>query len=113
MDKTDLARIKLLNDIINTKKIISNFYSRRKFHGNINQKLFVKFIIKNPLLINLQVSSIKLDCDFIPETKDDKESGIKINEEQSKNEISDINKLILSEEQCNLSPMEERQIELI
>ena len=112
LDKTDLARIKLLNDIINTKKIISNFYSRRKFHGNINQKLFVKFIIKNPLLINLQVSSIKLDCDFIPETKDDKESGIKINEEQSKNEISDINKLILSEEQCNLSPMEERQIEL-
>ena len=112
LDKTDLARIKLLDDIINTKKIISNYYSRRKFHGNINQKLFVKFIIKNPLLINLQVSSIKLDCDFIPEKKDDKESEIKINEEKSKNDISDTNNLIIKEEQCNLSPMEERQIEL-
>ena len=112
LDKTDLSRIKLLNDIINTKKTISNYYSRRKFYGNINQKLYIKCSIKNPLLINLQVSLIKLQCDFIPEKKDDNESEIKINEEKSKNTISNKNNLILNEEQCYLSPMEERQIEL-
>ena len=110
LDKTDISRIKLLNDIINTKKVISNYYSRRKFYGNINEKLYVKCSIKNPLLITLQVSSIKLQCDFIPETKDDNESEIKINEEKAKNEIGNKDNLILNEEQCNLSPMEERQI---
>ena len=82
LDKTDLARLKLLNDIINSKKPISNFYIRRKFYGNINQKLYVKCIIKNPLLITLQVSLIKLNCDFIPVKKDDNESEININEEK-------------------------------
>ena len=112
LDKTDLERLKLLNDIINTKKLISNYYSRRKFHGNINQKLYVKCTIKNPLLITLQVSSIKLYCDFIPEKKDDtnNESEIKINEEKSKNEIDFTKNLILNEEMCNMNPMEERQI---
>ena len=84
LDNVDIARIKLLNDIINTKKAISNFYSRRKFYGNINQKLFVKCIIKNPLLITLQVTSIKLHCDFIPEKKDNNNSEIKINDEKAK-----------------------------
>ena len=112
LDKTDLARIKLLNDIIKTNKIISNFYSRRKFFGNVNQKLYVKCTIKNPLLITLQVSSIKLHCDFIQEKKDDKDSEININEEKSKNDIDLNNNLILNEEMFNLAPMEERQIEL-
>ena len=112
LDKTDLSRIKLLNDIINSKKTISNFYSRRKFHGNINQKLYIKCIIKNPLLITLQVTSIKLHCDFIREKKDDNESEIKINEEQSKNDNNDISNLNLNEEMYNFAPMEERQIEL-
>ena len=112
LDKTDLARLKLLNDIINSKKPISNFYIRRKFYGNINQKLYVKCIIKNPLLITLQVSLIKLNCDFIPEKKDDNESEININEEKSKNDIEINNNLILNEEKFNLNPMEERIIEL-
>ena len=112
LDKTDLARLKLLNDIINSKKPISNFYIRRKFYGNINQKLYVKCIIKNPLLITLQVSLIKLNCDFIPEKKDDNESEININEEKSKNDIDINNNLILNEEKFNLNPMEERIIEL-
>ena len=112
LDKTDLARLKLLNDIINSKNPITNFYSRRKFFGNINQKLYVKCMIKNPLLITLQVSSIKLHCDFIPEKKDDNESGININEEKAKNDIDINNNLILNEEKFNLAPMEERKIEL-
>ena len=112
LDKTDLLRIKLLNDIINTKKTISNFYSRRKFNGNIKQKLYVKCTIKNPLFITLQISSIKLHCDFIPEKKDDNESEIKINEEELKYKIQKKNDLIFNEEMCDLNPLEERQIEL-
>ena len=110
LDNTDLSRIKLLNDIINTKASISNFYSRRIFQGNVNQKLYIKFTIKNPLLIKLQVSSIKLNCDFIPEKKNENDET-NINEEKNKNEV-DNEYLILNEEKCDLSPMEERQIEL-
>ena len=112
LDNVDIARIKLLNDIINTKKAISNFYSRRKFYGNINQKLFVKCLIKNPLLITLQVTSIKLHCDFIPEKKDDNNSEIKINDEKAKNDIDTQNNLILNEEKYDFAPMEEKLIEL-
>ena len=121
LDNRDLLRIKLLNDIINSKKMISNFYSRRQFYGNVNQKLYIKFLIKNPLLVDLQITSIKLFCDFIPEKKE-KEKGNeekKENDEKQKNEVEnkDIendnsNYLDYSEEQYNLSPMQECQIEL-
>ena len=131
LDNRDLLRLKLLNDIINTKKMISNFYSRRQFYGNINQKLYIKFIIKNPLLVNLEISSIKLFCDFIPEKKEN-ETENKINEDKSKEDKknedkSDENKtnennnninkeeiegLTYSEEKCNLLPMQESIIEL-
>jgi hypothetical protein len=107
--------------------MISNFYSRRQFNGNINQKLYIKFMIKNPLLVNLEISSIKLLCDFVPEKKEkekeneietkaneDKAKEDKTNEKKSNNIINneDIEGLIYSEEKCNLLPMQESQIEL-
>ena len=117
LDNTDLLRIKLLNDLIQYKKTISNFYSRRQFYGNVNQKLFIKFQIKNPLLVILQISSIKLFCDFIPEKeeKEEKEKTNKLNEDKSKdinNRENNIDCLTLSEGKCNLQPMEEIQMEL-
>ena len=127
LDNRDLLRLKLLNDIINSNKMISNFYSRRQFNGNINQKLYIKFMIKNPLLVNLEISSIKLLCDFVPEKKEkekeneietkaneDKAKEDKTNENKSNNIINneDIEGLIYSEEKCNLLPMQESQIEL-
>ena len=67
LDENDLNHIKLIHDLTNqTNKVIANVHTDRYFHGNINQKLFVKFMIKNPLNIEIQVSSVKLYCQFIP-----------------------------------------------
>ena len=117
LDNRDLLRIKLLNDIIQTKKMISNFYTRRQFYGNVNQKLYFKCTVKNPLLVILQISSIKLFCDFIPEKKENNtEVENKSNEEKSDNNNSNNNankdKLVYSEESFNLTPLQEVQLEL-
>ena len=107
LDNTDLLRLKLLNDIIQSKKMISNFYSRRQFYGNVNQKLYVKFSLKNPLLVILQISSIKLYCDFIPDINEAE------NKEKEKNENNtEKDYLTYSEEKINLIPMQECQMEL-
>ena len=123
LDNIDLSRIKLLNDIIQSKKMISNFHSRRQFYGNVNQKLLVKFTIKNPLLVILQVTSIKLLCDFIPEKKDEetknKEKNTENKEKEKVDEYNSISNnknysdyLVYSEEKYNLLPMQECQMEL-
>ena len=57
----DLANRKL-GEMVNIKN--------RKLKGNINQKLYVNINIKNPLTISLDISSIKLNCDFYPNKKD-------------------------------------------
>ena len=116
LDNRDLSRIKLLNDIIQSKKMISNFYSRRQFYGNVNQKLLVRCTIKNPLLVILQITSVKLFCDFIPENKET-EIKEKDKEDKSNPEVNNILKdnsdcLTYSEEQYNLLPMQECQMEL-
>ena len=68
LDEIDLNHIKLINDLTNeTQKVIANVHTDRYFQGNINQKLFVKCSIRNPLSIEIIVSSIKLYCSFIPE----------------------------------------------
>ena len=123
LDNRDLSRIILLNDIIQPKKMISNFYSRRQFYGNVNQKLYVKCIIKNPLLVFLQIASIKLYCDFIPEKKENtseitedkktEENSNTISENNTTNNINISNNnsnsdcLICSEQKYNLKPLEE------
>ena len=61
LDEMDLNHIKLINDLINEKnKKITNVHTDRYFQGNINQKLYVKCTIRNPLAIELLVSNIKL-----------------------------------------------------
>ena len=115
LDNKDLSRIKLLNDIIQPQKMISNFYSRRQFYGNINQKLYVKCLIKNPLLVYLQISSIKLLCDFIPEKRENEPEGTENNNNEEKSKIISEKKesidyndcLIYSEEKYNLEPLQE------
>ena len=68
MDEIDLEHIKLIHDLTNqTNKVIANVHTDRYFYGNVNQKLFVKCTIKNPLSIEIQVSSVKLYCQFIPQ----------------------------------------------
>ena len=68
LDEIDLEHIKLIHDLTNqTNKVIANVHTDRYFYGNVNQKLFVKCTIKNPLSIEIQVSSVKLFCQFIPQ----------------------------------------------
>ena len=68
LDEIDLEHIKLIHDLTNqTNKVIANVHTDRYFYGNVNQKLFVKCTIKNPLSIEIQVSSVKLYCQFIPQ----------------------------------------------
>ena len=68
LDEIDLNHIKLIHDLTNqANKVITNVHTDRYFHGNINQKLYVKCTIKNPLSIEIIVSSVKLYCQFIPE----------------------------------------------
>ena len=66
LDEVDLDHIKLIHDLTNqTNKVIANVHTDRYFYGNINQKLFVKCTIKNPLSTEIQVTSVKLFCQFI------------------------------------------------
>ena len=62
----DLLCIKMLYDLSNRKLGEMVNIKNRNFQGNINQKLYVNINIKNPLTINLELSSIKLYCDFLP-----------------------------------------------
>ena len=72
LDENDINHVIFLNDISNnisgTRSNISTKASH--FYGYINQKLYVQFMITNPLSIDLIISSIKLLCDFIPEKED-------------------------------------------
>ena len=68
LDENDLDHIKLIHDLTNqTNKVIANVHTDRYFHGNINQKLFVKCTIRNPLPSEIQESYVKLFCQFIPQ----------------------------------------------
>ena len=70
LDDIDLDHIKLIHDLTNqTNKVIANVHTDRYFYGNINQKLFVKCTIRNPLSIEIQITSVKLYCQFIPQNK--------------------------------------------
>ena len=62
----DLSCIKMLYDLSNRKLGEMVNRKNRKLKGNINQKLYVNISIKNPLTIKLDISSIKLNCDFYP-----------------------------------------------
>ena len=95
--ENDLLCIKMLYDLTNRKlgEIVN--IKNRKLKGNINQKLYVNINIKNPLTINLDISSIKLNCDFYPTKKDSNLDSLQSN-------------LIFSEESINLKSLESKDI---
>ena len=91
LDEIDLNHLKLIHDLTNeTNKQITNVHTDRFFQGNINQKLFVKLSIKNPLSIEIQISSIKLYCSFIPRSS--KSSGT-IKSSKNVNDIKEQDKM--------------------
>ena len=69
---TDIISLRNLDNIILNKQNFSNFYSKRNFLGNINNKMYVRFVVKNPLTIDLNITDMKLICDF--KIKDEIES---------------------------------------
>ena len=66
--KFDLGKLKSNNG--NNKQNFSNFFSKRKFHINVKGKIFVRFIISNPLPFDLNLTDMKLIVDFSNERKE-------------------------------------------
>ena len=92
LDESDLNHIKLIHDLTNqTNKVMANVHTDRYFYGNVNQKLFVKCTIKNPLDIEIQVSSVKLFCQYVPnkispnQTQDQAPNSTQTNNENKAN----------------------------
>ena len=100
LDENDLNHVRFLNNISNnTSGSITNISTKAShFNGFINQKLYVQFIITNPLSIDLIITSIKLLCDFIPENKE--------------NYDSDKTPYICSEEKINIRKLESARVTL-
>jgi len=93
----DLLCLKMLYDLSNRKLGEMVNIKHRKLKGNIGQKLYVNINIKNPLMISLDISSIKLNCEFYPSRKDSN-----LNSNQSN--------LIYSEENIILNSLENKDI---
>ena len=92
LDESDLNHIKLIHDLTNqANKVMANVHTDRYFYGNVNQKLFVKCTIKNPLDIEIQVSSVKLFCQYVPnkispnQTQDQAPNSTQTNNENKTN----------------------------
>ena len=120
LDEIDLNHIKLIHDLTNeTNKKITNVHTDRFFQGNINQKLFVKCTITNPLKIDILISNVKLFCSFIPyknssintniKNSSDKEDDLKDEEKEkeSHNNEKEIKKEEEKEENKNKELQEE------
>ena len=94
LDEIDLNHVNLIHEISNNLNIgKSNINTKESiFHGNISQKLYIQFLINNPLSLDLIITSIKLLCEFIPENDDN-------------NNINK-NPYICNEEKCNIKKFE-------
>ena len=66
----DIMALKNLDNIVLNKQNFSNFFSKRKFHINVKGKIFVRFIISNPLPFDLNLTDMKLIVDFSNERKE-------------------------------------------
>ena len=87
----DIQALVNLDNIIQNKQNFSNFFSKRNFHINIDKKIYVNFIISNPLPFDLNITKIKLICDFKYENEFDNEKISDNLNKMSLNEEKDIN----------------------
>ena len=65
LSSNDIAQLKFCDSIVNEKQI-SNFYIKRNYIVNVNNDVYVSFTMRNPLNINIEISSLSL----ISDTKD-------------------------------------------
>ena len=68
----DMDVIANLDSIIEGKQNFTNLQTKKISKCITNNKIIVRFLIKNPLNLSLNVSNLKLICDFIP--KEDSEN---------------------------------------
>lgn len=66
LTENDMNVIINLDNIIEGKQNFTNQQKESFFKCSTNNKIIVKFLIKNPLNLLLNVSKLKLICDFIP-----------------------------------------------
>ena len=69
------------------KEKYSNFFNRRIFQGNINEKIYLKIKIRNPLDMNLSIKA-ELLCEFISENKTENEEEKNTNSNIEFNQIN-------------------------
>ena len=60
----DILALVNLDNIIQNKQNFSNFFSKRKFHISINKKIYISFLMINPLPFDLNINNMKLICEF-------------------------------------------------
>ena len=87
LDDTDLLIIRNLDNVIMDKEKYSNFFNRRIFQGNINEKIYLKIKIRNPLDMNLSIKA-ELLCEFISENKTENEEEKNTNSNIEFNQIN-------------------------
>ena len=61
----DIRALINLDNIIQNKQNFSNFFSKRKFHINLNKKIYVSFLMTNPLPFDININNMKLIFQFI------------------------------------------------
>ena len=66
----DIMALKNLDNIVLNKQNFSNFFSKRKFHINVKNKIYVRFQITNPIPFDLNITNMKLIIDLISEKKE-------------------------------------------
>ena len=75
----DINTLVNLDNIIQNKKNFSNFFNKRKFTINLNKKIYVNFRITNPFNFELNITYIKLICEF----KSEKELNMNLENEKN------------------------------
>jgi hypothetical protein len=84
LSENDVMILKNLDNIVENKQNLSNLRSKRIFKGNVNNKIYVRFMIRNQLNLNLSMSSLKLICDFVPDKQSQQETQINFIETEEK-----------------------------
>ena len=86
LDERDLLIIRNLDNVIMDKEKYSNFFNKRIFQGKINEKIYLKIKIKNPLDIDLPLKA-ELLCEYINENKTENEEEKNLNSNIEFNQI--------------------------
>lgn len=82
----DIMALNNLDHIVLNKQNFSNFFSKRKFHINVTNKIYLRFSIENPLPFDLNLTNMKLIVDFIIDKKDNSSLNEKTNTSETNND---------------------------